>query len=53
MPLIKKKIQFEFGLKWCCSIFTLGKSNTLLNKNLINNGVVFIKQVLNSYNSYL
>ena len=53
IPLIRKKIQFEFDPKWCCSIFTLDKSNTLLKKNSINHGVVFIKQVLNSYNSYL
>ena len=53
IPLIRKKIQFEFDPKWCCSIFTLDKSNTLLKKNSINHGVVFIKQVLNSYNPYL
>ena len=34
IPLIRKKIQFEFDPKWCCSIFTLDKSNTLLKKNL-------------------
>ena len=51
--LIRKKIQFEFQLKRYCIIFTLDKSNILLKKNSINNGVVFIKQVLNSYNSYL
>ena len=44
IPLIRKKIQFEFD------IFTLDKSNRLLKKNTINHGVVFIKQVLNSYN---
>ena len=53
IPLIRKKTQFEFDPKWCASTFVLDKTRTLLKKNSLNHGVVFIKPGLNSYNPYL
>jgi hypothetical protein len=53
IPIKQSETQFKFNNNWCSSYLILDKTNTKLEKNCKEHGIVFLEPTMNIFNSYL